>query len=226
MKITGEIKLDKKNWYMVISNHQSWLDIVVLQKIFNRKIPILKFFIKDKLKWVPILGFAWWALDFPFMKRYSRNYLEKKPHKKGEDLKTTQKACVKFKQTPTAIMNFVEGTRFTKEKHTNQDSPYRYLLKPKAGGLAFVVNSMGEQLHAIIDVTILYPHQKKSLWHYLCGQINEIKVHIRQIPIPKQFIYGDYFNDNELQAAFRQWLNQTWYEKDKLIEKKLSLTHS
>ena len=135
--VQGLAQLKKKDWYLVLSNHQSWVDILVLQKILNRKIPMLKFFLKKELIWVPFLGLAWWALDFPFMKRYSTKFLAKHPHLKGKDLDSTRKACEKFKHTPVSIMNFVEGTRFTPEKKEKQQSPYNHLLKPRAGGIAF-----------------------------------------------------------------------------------------
>src|SRR4051812_3956534 len=39
--------LSTNDWYMMISNHQSWVDILVLLRIFNRRIPYLKFFLKQ-----------------------------------------------------------------------------------------------------------------------------------------------------------------------------------
>ncbi|MDJ0919276.1 MAG: acetyltransferase, partial [Woeseiaceae bacterium] len=130
-------------WYLVMSNHQTWVDIVVLQTAFNRRIPFLKFFIKQQLIWFPLLGIAWWALDMPFMKRYSPSYLAKHPEKKGRDLEATRKACEKFKDRPTSVINFVEGTRFTAEKRDKRRSPYRNLLIPRAGGVAVALDSMG-----------------------------------------------------------------------------------
>ncbi len=217
-EVLGDNELNKKQWYLVISNHQSWVDIVVLQKILNHRIPMLKFFVKSQLKWVPLLGFAWWAIDCPFMKRYSKSYLEKHPEKKGLDLQATKKACEKFKNIPVSIMNFIEGTRFTLEKQAKQLSPYRHLLKPKAGGIAYVLNSMNEQIHTIIDVTIMYPNKRKSLMDYMCGRMNKIKVFVKQIPIPEQFINMNYFNDPKVRSAFHQWLNKMWQEKDSLIQ--------
>lgn len=214
--IVGLENLSRKNWYLVIANHQSWLDIVVLQRLFNRKIPVLKFFIKDQLKWVPLLGFAWWAMGCPFMKRYSQEYLAKKPHKKGKDLQATQKAIELFKHTPAAIMNFVEGTRFSSQKSKHQQSPYQFLLKPKAGGISFVISTMGQQFTSLLDVTIIYPNKKHSLWDFLCRRMNAIKIHIRELPIPKQFL-GSSLQNDEIQAQFRTWLNDSWLEKDKLI---------
>lgn len=216
-EVTSPDQLKPKDWYLVVANHQSWLDIVILQRMLNRKIPVLKFFIKDQLKWIPFLGFAWWVMGCPFMKRYSKSYLAKKPHKKGKDIASTRKAINKFKQYPAALMNFVEGTRFTYNKHSQQNSPYQHLLKPKAGGISYIISAMEQQIHSLLDVTIIYPDKKHSLWDFLCRRIETVKVHIRQIPVPKQFQTSQLASDQSIQSEFRDWLNQRWAEKDQLI---------
>ncbi len=218
--VEGLEGLKRNEWYMVLSNHQSWVDILVLQRVFHRKIPFLKFFLKKELIWVPVIGLAWWALDFPFMKRYSQAFLEKHPHLKGKDLETTKKACEKFKTIPVSVMNFVEGTRFMSTKHKLQRSPYKNLLRPKAGGMAFVFQAMGEQLHRIVDVTIAYPGGEKSFWQFLCGKVDEVKVRVRTYPLTSELL-GDYFNDSEYRERFHQWLNELWEEKDRQIERML-----
>ncbi len=205
--------MKKNDWYLVISNHQSWADILVLQKIFNRKIPFLKFFLKQELIWVPVLGIAWWALDFPFMKRYSKALLARKPELKGKDLETTKKACEKFKTIPVSVMNFVEGTRFTGRKKLDQKSPYQRLLQPKAAGMAYVLSALGDQMHKILNVTIVYPPEARTLWQLLCGEIREIKINIESMDIPPELI-GDYFNDETFRASFQDWLNRLWAKKD------------
>jgi 1-acyl-sn-glycerol-3-phosphate acyltransferase len=215
--VHGTDKLKLHEWYLVIANHQSWVDILVLQKVFHRKIPMLKFFIKKELIWFPILGQAWWALEFPFIKRYSRSFLEKHPHLKGKDIEITRKACEKFETMPVAVMNFVEGTRFTREKHKTQQSPYINLLRTKAGGIAHVLGVMGDRLHSILDVTIVYPHGQKSFWSYVCGNIREIKIRVKSLPIRKEMI-GDYAKDITFRNDFHNWLNALWAEKDKCIE--------
>ncbi|PIE62962.1 MAG: acyltransferase [Desulfobacter postgatei] len=215
-QVNGLTPLKKKQWYLVISNHQSWVDILVLHKIFNRKIPMLKFFLKKELIWIPFLGIAWWALDFPFMKRYSKKYLEANPHLKGKDLESTRKACEKFKHTPVSVMNFVEGTRFTPEKHERQNSPFERLLLPKAGGIGFVLGSMGEYLHNIINVAIAYPGGVPTFWDYISGKTKTIIVDIDVFPVPEQMIGGD-FNNDEYKQQFCDWLNQIWQEKDKKL---------
>jgi 1-acyl-sn-glycerol-3-phosphate acyltransferase len=215
--VKGIESLERSEWYLVLANHQSWVDIVVLQRIFHRKIPFLKFFIKKELLWLPILGQAWWAMDFPFVKRYTKSHLQKKPHLKGKDLEITRQACKKFKKIPLSIMNFVEGTRFTNEKHRRQQSPYAHLLKPKAGGIAFVLGSMGEQIHRVLDVTIVYPDGITNFWALLCGKIRKIKVRVRSLPVSAELL-GDYTNDGHFRAGLQLWLNNIWAEKNRYIE--------
>ncbi len=216
-EIEGVRNLSLKEWYLLLPNHQSWVDIFALQVVFYRKTPLLKFFLKWELMWVPVIGFIWKVLDFPFMKRYSRETLLKKPHLKGKDLAKTRKACEKFRDMPVAIINFVEGTRFKPEKQRKQESPYRHLLKPKAGGIAFVLGAMGGQLNRILDVTIVYPDGVVSFWQFLCGKAKKIVVHVRDLPVASELI-GDYFNDMNFKKGFQSWLNELWAFKDNKIE--------
>jgi 1-acyl-sn-glycerol-3-phosphate acyltransferase len=202
----------------VTSNHQSWVDIMVLQYVLNRRIRPLKFFLKQELIWVPVIGLAWWALGFPFMKRYSKAYLEKHPEKKGKDLETTRKTCAKFRDNPVGIFNFAEGTRFTPGKHAQQKSPFRYLLKPKAGGIAFVLDAMGEQLQSLVNVTIHYPGGRPGYWDLLCGNVKDVVVHFEEVQIPAEFIGKNYEQDGEYRLAFQGWINRLWEEKDALLE--------
>lgn len=220
VEVSGLEGLNRSQWYLVLANHQSWVDILVLQRIFNRRIPLLKFFLKKELFWFPVLGQAWWALDFPFIKRYKRSFLKKKPHLKGKDIEVTRQACQKFKTLPVSVMNFVEGTRFTADKHRRQRSPYDHLLKTKAGGIAFVLGAMGDQIHRVLDVTIVYPHGDISFWSFICGNMNKIKVQVNTLPIDDR-ILGDYANDRAFRKKFHSWLNGIWEEKDLRIRNML-----
>ena len=205
--------------YLVISNHQSWVDIPVLQKLFNRKLPLLRFFLKSQLIWVPLLGLAWWALDFPFMKRYSKQLLAKRPELAGRDVEATRKACRKFADIPVSVMNFVEGTRFTPARHAAQASPYRHLLKPRAGGVAFVVDAMGDTIDTLVDVTISYCGPAPGLPDLFANKVREIRVSVRTLPLPQMPGDGDYSNDPDYRARFQQWVNELWREKDQEIER-------
>ena len=219
--VAGFDDLPHGGWYLVNANHQSWVDIFVLQHVMNRRIPLLKFFLKQELIWVPVIGLAWWALDFPFMKRHSLAALRKNPELRQQDRETTRKACAKFALVPTSVMNFAEGTRFTREKHKKQASPYRHLLKPKAGALALAMNAMGEQFHSLIDVTIVYPAGAPTFWHFLCGTTPRVILRARQLPIPPEFCTSDYEGDAEFRGVLHRWLADIWAFKDEQIEQLL-----
>ena len=220
-RATGIDTLRRDEWYLVLSNHQTWVDILVLQKVFNRRIPFLKFFIKQELVWFPFLGIAWWALDMPFMKRYSARYLARNPHMKGKDFETTRKACAKFRHTPTSVINFVEGTRFSVEKRDRHKDPYRHLLRPRAGGFAGAMTSMGELFGAILDVTLVYPAGPAKFWDMCCGTHVEVLVDVRERPVETWQIEGDYENDREWRRRVQEWLGEIWQEKDELIQQTL-----
>lgn len=208
--------LSPKEWYMVIANHQSWVDILILQRILNHRIPFLKFFLKQELIFVPVLGLAWWALDFPFMKRYSPSQLRKNPKLKGKDIEITKKACAKFKTKPVSVMNFVEGTRFKPNKHAKQDSQFTHLLKPKAGGMAFALSAMGEHIHKLVDVTIYYPEGSPTYWEYISGKVKQVNVHIKVSDINDK-MRGDYTKDRQFKIDFQAELNRIWKEKDQQL---------
>lgn len=211
------LRLDRS--YLVLVNHQSWVDIVVLQHIFNRKIPFLRFFLKKELIYVPLLGIAWWALDFPFMQRHSKEYLKKHPDKKGEDLETTKRACEKFRGAPISVLNFVEGTRFNAEKKERQSSPFQRLLRPKSGGVGFVLEAMGSQFQSVLNVTIKYEQPGVSMWDLFSGQIQRVQVVVEELEIPKAFLSRSYQNDADFRVLLQAWLNAMWAEKDKLLQK-------
>ena len=206
--------LQRRDWYLVVSNHRSWVDILVLQSVFLGRIPFLKFFLKQELIWVPFLGLAWWALDFPFMRRFSSAHLAKHPEDRGKDLEATRIACRKFAEIPTSVMNFVEGTRFTESKRARLESPYRHLLPPRAGGVAFVLSAMGGMLHSMVDVTIAYRDTEPTLWDLCCGRMQPIRVHVERRPIEAWTTAGSYQDDEAFRRRFQQWLGELWQRKD------------
>ena len=215
--VAGLAELPYRGWYMVNCNHQSWVDILVLQHLLNRRIPMLKFFLKQQLIYVPVIGLAWWALDFPFMRRHSDAELRRHPEKRFDDIEATRRACEKFALVPTSVMNFAEGTRFTAAKHRTQHSPYRHLLKPKAGALALALNALGGKFDALLDVTIVYPDGVPTFWQFLCGSMRRVIVRARQVPIPLELRGGDYSRDPKYRKAFQHWLQEIWREKDVTI---------
>jgi 1-acyl-sn-glycerol-3-phosphate acyltransferase len=220
-RATGLENLRRDEWYLILSNHLSWIDILVLQKTLNRRIPFLKFFIKQELVWFPFLGVAWWAMDMPFMKRYSRKFLAKNPHMKGKDLETTRRACEKFRYTPTSVINFVEGTRYSVEKRDARNSPYRHLLQPRAGGLAIAMSSMGELFGSILDVTLVSRDGPVKFWDMCCGTHVRMLVNVHERPVEEWLLSGDYQNDREFRRRVHAWLGEIWQDKDDLIQQML-----
>ncbi|WP_411564174.1 acyltransferase [Pseudomonas shirazensis] len=205
--------------YLCVSNHQSWVDIPALIESLNRRVPFFKFFLKRELIWVPLLGLAWWGLDYPFMKRYSKAFLEKHPELKGKDLEITKAACELFKRQPVTVVNYLEGTRFTEAKRREQQSPFKHLLKPKAGGVAFVLAALGEQLDALLDVTIVYPGNKApGFWDLLNGSVSRVIIHIQVHELDPSLWDGDYENDPLFRQRVQAWVNQLWLDKDQRIE--------
>jgi 1-acyl-sn-glycerol-3-phosphate acyltransferase len=214
--IDGVLKPD--GHYLVLANHQSWSDIPILQGVFNHKIPFMRFFLKSQLIWVPILGLAWWALDFPFMKRYSKSQIQKNPKLAGSDLAATRKACEKFSGKPVSIMIFPEGTRFTVAKHQHFKSPYSNLLKPKSGGISYALDAMGSGLHQIIDVSIYYPNGKPSVYDLFADKIKTVYIDISVFDIPNELREGDYQDDRAHRVWFQSWLNTLWLEKQNTLD--------
>ena len=215
--VSGIDNLSPRQWYLVVCNHQSWVDILVLQHVLNRRIPLLKFFLKQQLIWVPIMGLAWWALEFPFMRRHSEAYLQKHPEERGKDAATTRAACEKYALVPTSVMNFLEGTRCTPAKQKRQQSPYRHLLKPKAGGVTLALDAMGEKFGAVLDITLIYPAGTPNFWQFLQGRVPRVVVQVRTLPVPKAMPDASQNQTLALRETCQQWVNQLWADKDAQI---------
>ena len=209
--------------YLIFCNHQSWVDIVVLQHILNRKAPLMRFLMKQQLIWVPFLGFAWWALDMVFLKRYSREELLKNPELRGKDLENAARACEKLKHIPVSMMTFPEGTRYTREKSQQQNSPYKNLLKPRYGGIGQVLHIFGDTLDTLIDVTIVYPHGTPNIWQLLSGQLRKISVDIQLRPVAVDIRGQDFRSDSAAKLRLKTWVNNIWEEKDQYISYALKM---
>ncbi|WP_115720468.1 acyltransferase [Gallaecimonas mangrovi] len=220
-EVKGLAGLNKQSWYMMMSNHLSWLDIIVLFGIAGGSLPLPRFFLKYELLYVPFLGLSCWAMDMPFMRRYSTAYLKKHPHKKGKDIAATGKACAKLKHHPSIMINFVEGTRFTQAKRQQRHSPYQHLLPPKAAGIAFALSAMGDQFDKVLDVTLSYPGSEGRVGRdILTGKLKHIVVDVEALDISTDIV-GDYFGDVEFKRRFQGWLNHRWQLKDKKLDAQL-----
>lgn len=206
-------------WWLIISNHRSWTDIFLLFMALHRRISMPRFFVKRTLLWIPVVGQAFWALEFPVMRRYSRAQLAKKPQLANIDRRATQRMCERAKKMPISIVIYVEGTRFTPVKREQQQSPYQHLLRPKAGGIAQVLNLMGDQLSGILDVTIRYTNPSPTFWAFLCGREAPVTLTVQRLAVPTWMRETQYHAQSQDKERFHQWINALWQEKDALLDK-------
>ncbi|MCI0749785.1 MAG: acyltransferase [Nevskiales bacterium] len=220
--IRGAESLSRQGQYLVCANHQTWNDILVLMKTFGWRAPFFKFFIKRELFWMPVLGLVWWALDYPFMQRHTQQQLARNPELRSQDLETTRKACAHYRNQPVLILNFLEGTRFTPAKHARQKSPFRHLLTPKSGALAFTLAAMGDKFQSLLDVTLVYPDGVRGFWDFLAGRVPRVIVEVKPIPIPREMASGRYDSDPVFRKQFQKWLFGLWTEKDRRIGRLLA----
>ena len=213
-QVNGDAAFNPHGRYVLIANHSSWVDILILTTFFADKLPIMKFFMKKELLWsLPVAGLACYILGYPFMERHSADDIRKNPALKGKDIETAKKACEKFKEFPTIIMNFVEGTRFSQSKKIKQASPYHHLLKPKAMGVALVINELQNELDGIVNVTLAYSTPNLSFWRFACGEFENIYMQYELLPVTPELI-GDCYEDRQFRKSFQAWLNELWQKKD------------
>ena len=214
--------LSRQGRYLVFCNHQSWVDIMVLQHCLNRKAPFMRFLLKQQLIYVPFLGFCWWALDMAFLRRYSRAELLKNPELRGKDLENAARACEKLKHIPVSMMSFPEGTRFTVAKHQQQQSPFKHLLRPRYGGIGQILYSFDDALDHLIDVTIIYPDGPPNLWQFVSGQVKKVSVKVRLLDIGQEVRGKNFREDTEAKNALKIWLNDLWVEKEEYINNQIT----
>lgn len=210
--------LTRDRWWLVLSNHRSWTDIFLLFFAFHRRIPMPHFFVKRQLIWIPIVGLAFWAMEFPMLRRLTREQRERRPHLARRDREATERMCRHARERPIAIYNFVEGTRFTPAKHAAQGAPYRHLLRPRAGGIAQVVGLLGDRLDGILDVTLQYDNPAPSFWGFLCGRERRVVLEARRLEVPGWMLQGDYHDNTDYKERFQSWLNALWQDKDRRLD--------
>ncbi|HRO78842.1 acyltransferase [Acinetobacter towneri] len=218
ISIDEDLQLSMQGRYLMTCNHQSWVDTTVNQYFGLTRMPLTRFFTKWELIFIPFVGQAFKILGFPMMKRHSKAQIAKKPELKDRDMEEARKACQQLLSQPFTLLNYLEGTRFTQEKHDQQQSPYQHLLKPKAGGLALALNILGDQIDALVDMTIVYPDGVPGYGEFWLGEVPRIAVNLRKINIPDWVLGGNYEDDAEYRERFQQWVHELWLEKDQLIE--------
>ena len=75
LRIYDENQFDKSEWYIAMSNHQSWADIFIILAAGNFRIPLIKFFYEKNSR-----GFLSYlankTLNMPFVSRHSKKIEE------------------------------------------------------------------------------------------------------------------------------------------------------
>lgn len=215
--IDEDLDLNLQGRYLMTCNHQSWVDTTVNQYFGLTRMPLTRFFTKWELIFIPFVGQAFKILGFPMMKRHSKEQIAKNPELKYRDMEEARKSCEQLLSQPFTLLNYLEGTRLTPEKHAQQQSPYQNLLKPKAGGLALALNILGDQVDALVDMTIVYPNGAPGYGEFWLGEVPRIAVDLRKIEIPTWVHGGNYEDDAEFREKFQHWVDELWTEKDQLI---------
>ncbi|KKW80130.1 acyltransferase [Acinetobacter sp. Ag2] len=217
ISVDDNLDLNMQGRYLMTCNHQSWVDTTVNQYFGLTRMPLTRFFTKWELIFIPFVGQAFKILGFPMMKRHSKAQITKNPELKYRDLEEARKACEQLLSQPFTLLNYLEGTRFTQQKHDQQHSPFTHLLKPKAGGLALALSILGDQIDALVDMTIVYPDGAPGYGEFWLGEVPRIAVNMRKIEIPDWVPGGNYEDDAEYRQRFQNWVDALWAEKDQLI---------
>lgn len=205
---------------VVISNHMSWADIIIISCVFRGYIPVTKFFMKHSLIYIPFVGLACYALGMPFLRRYPREKLLKNPKLRETDIKNTKKACQRLLLTPSSLINFVEGTRYTPVKAKLARSQYRHLMPPKAASVAIALGEIGDHAECIFNTTLVYPYNRypnRPFIDLLKGRMRDVYADIRIIGISAKNT-GDYLGDKQYKHDITMKLRELWHEKDERID--------
>lgn len=208
--------LSINDWYIAMSNHQSWADIFILLIAGHKKIPLLKFFMKKELQWIPIIYLVHKTIDMPFLHRHSPEQIKANPELKKLDFENAKTAAKRFSRNPSTAFSFAEGTRFSQFKHLEQQSPYPNLLKPKVGALSIALSGMPE-VKTLIDFTIVYSSNKRTAWQFLCGDLNKAKIIAKTYKIPKNLQSYTYENKSEYRKQFQLFIDEIWQKKQSMI---------
>ncbi|UYZ68745.1 1-acyl-sn-glycerol-3-phosphate acyltransferase [Moraxella bovis] len=213
--------LKKDGRYLLVCNHQSWVDTSVVQYVSESRLPITRFFAKHELLYIPIVGQAFYFLDFPMMKRHSKAQIAKNPALATRDLEEARRACGLLADKPFVLLNYLEGTRFSKDKHARQNSPYQHLLKPKAGGFALAIASLGDKIDGILDMTVVYPENVPDYGELWAGKMTCLGVDIRHLDMDERLFAdlkdGKYDSDETVKAELFDFLDKVWTAKDERI---------
>ena len=199
-----ELTLDPARPHIVLANHRSWADILIVQSVVATNGPIVKFLGKRELLYVPIFGVIILAFDFPVLRRRARRG-GNPANRRDDDRRRVSEASTALIDSPAAILSFAEGTRFTEAKREARSGPYDHVLPPRAGGLAAMIEALAPAGGTIVDLTLAYP-RTVSFWEFLGGAAGPVSVAWETVPITEV-----------APERVQEWLNDRWQRKDELL---------
>jgi 1-acyl-sn-glycerol-3-phosphate acyltransferase len=210
------LKTDRN--YLILSNHRSWADILILQSVLNRKTPPIRFIVKWELIFMPIVGLICWAYEYPFVKRKSLKYTSPKSGKSKNDFHVIRNKIDKMSANHLSLINFVEGTRFKILKSEKYAAGFKHLLNPHAGGLFNILKNYGDRLDELLNFTIVYKCRQPIFWKLLGGRCRHIIVDLQKVQM-KELLNRLGACDGDVNfVRVSEWLNDLWQEKDLKID--------
>jgi len=207
-RVEGGAMLDPQGQYLLLCNHASWTDIVVLLQLFGARMPFPRFLAKREMLWIPLIGIAIWMLDFPLLRRGRTG---DSPERSARDRAAVARGCTRLGSGAFTLVIFPEGTRFTPAKHAAQQSPFCHLLRPRAGGVGVALEHLAGRLDGVVDVTIGYVDASLTYLDYLGGRGGPVRARVEILPVP-DVVQGE--REEERRQRLQEWLNALWQCKD------------
>lgn len=208
IRITGDV-LPKRENALLLSNHQSMADVMVLLCLAWRcgRLGDMKWFVKEVIKYFPGFGWGMKFLDCIFVKRDW-----------AQDRAGIAKLFDKYKtqNIPIFLVSFLEGTRLTPaklaaaQKFAEARGHYspRHTLIPRTKGFLATMTGLRTHLDAVYDITIGYPGRVPTLVNCYEAKVERVEVHVRRFPIDTL---------PQTEEALIQWVFDRYREKDELL---------
>ncbi|XP_064613139.1 1-acyl-sn-glycerol-3-phosphate acyltransferase gamma-like [Liolophura sinensis] len=175
-----------KEHALIIMNHKYDIDWLMGWIIAERYAMLggSKIYGKQMLRYVPLIGWAWYFTESIFLKRnweHDRQVIMR-------DLKNLTHFPVNYWVT---ILLFCEGTRFTEEKHKGSMEVaklkgyplLKHHLLPRSKGFVLTMHGLKGKLPAIYDCTVAFRKDgaEPTLMNILAGKACKAEMHVRRI---------------------------------------------
>ncbi|MEC7030278.1 MAG: 1-acyl-sn-glycerol-3-phosphate acyltransferase [Pseudomonadota bacterium] len=199
MTVVNRDEIPTNKPFVIVANHYSWVDIVVLYATLFAENHSFVFVMKRSLIKIPMIGVVCWGLGHPLLYRGKS---------RRKNLKILTEGARKSLEYQHGILIFPEGTRYTKVD--NYPEEYQQLLKPRTVGFECVLkNIVGDPSEGkndavpVLDVTLKYTSGEHGLWDFLTGKSGSV------------LLYSELHSVTPKNA--KAWLLDAWTKKDHLL---------